>query len=259
MLLKDITAKLDITLKPNLAYEWDNVGLCIGELSSEVKTALVTLEINEFVIQEAIEKKADLIISHHPLIFKPIKTVIDSELKGSMILKLIKNSINVYVAHTNFDILEGGLNDYVASLIGLKNVDKLAFDNEEGIGRYGILSNPMSLDEFADYIKTKLEIDNLRLIDGGNKIISKVGLVTGSGIEYATDAFRLDCDVYLTGDIKYHDAQDWLLKGMNIIDIGHYGSEIHFRENMINLLEKEIDSELVYLISDALKDPFRAV
>lgn len=259
MLLKELMTKLDSVLKPKLAYEWDNVGLGIGELSSEVKRILVTLEITESVIDEAITKKADMIISHHPLIFKPLKTIKDSDAKGSMILKLIKNSIAVYVAHTNFDILDGGLNDYVADLIELQRVGKLAYENEEGIGRYGFLLKPMNLNEFINYLKDKLKIDELRLIEGGKHTINKVGLVTGSGIEYADDAFSMNCDVYLTGDVKYHDAQDWLLKGMNIIDFGHYGSEIHFRESMINFLKKEIDGGVVYLISDALKDPFRAV
>ena len=259
MLLKEIKTKLDSILKPNLAYEWDNVGLGIGELNSEVNRILVTLEITQSVIEEAIIKKADLIITHHPLIFKPVKSIIDSDIQGNMILKLIKNSIGVYVAHTNFDILDGGLNDYVANLIELQEVDKLAYDTEDGIGRCGFLPNPMNLIEFVNHIKTKLNIDEIRLIDGEKEIINKVGLVTGSGIEYALDAFRLNCDVYLTGDVKYHDAQDWLSKGMNIIDFGHYGSEIHFRENMIDLLKKEIDNRLVYLISDALKDPFRTV
>ena len=117
----------------------------------------------------------------------------------------------------------------------------------------------MSIEEFIMFVKTKLNLSDLRIVDGGNTKIRKVGIVTGSGIEYASNAFEAGCDAYLTGDIKYHDAQDWLGRGMNIFDVGHYGSEIHFKENMLRILRNKLGEEVDFVVSDALKDPFRAV
>ena len=261
MQLDKLKINLDELLKPSLAYDWDNVGLNIGDKTAYVNKVLITLEINEAVVDEAISKDVQLIISHHPLIFRPIKSITNFDDKGNILLKLIKNSIGVYVAHTNFDIIEGGLNDYISNLLSLNNINKLAYENSDidAIGRYGELKEEMSVEEFIMFVKTKLNLSDLRIVDGGNSKIRKVGIVTGSGIEYASNAFEAGCDAYLTGDIKYHDAQDWLGRGMNIFDVGHYGSEIHFKENMLRILRDKLGEEVDFVVSDALKDPFRAV
>ncbi len=261
MQLEEVKIKLDELLKPNLAYDWDNVGLTVGEKSQQIQKVLLTLEINDSVINEAIENKVDLIISHHPLIFKPIKSITNMDKKGSMLFKLIKNSISVYIAHTNFDILNGGLNDYISNLLLLKNIEKLAFENSdlEAMGRYGELETAMDIEDFISYVKIKLGLKHIRLVDGVKSQIKKIGIVAGSGMEYVNYAYELACDAYLTGDVKYHDAQDWLNKKMHILDIGHYGSEIHFKSNMLEILNKELSGKIDFIISDALKDPFRTV
>ena len=172
-----------------------------------------------------------------------------------------QHTAGIYSGRTNFDIIEGGLNDYISNLLSLNNIKKLAYENSDidAIGRYGELKEEMSVEEFIMFVKTKLNLSDLRIVDGGNTKIRKVGIVTGSGIEYASNAFEAGCDAYLTGDIKYHDAQDWLGRGMNIFDVGHYGSEIHFKENMLRILRDKLGEEVDFVVSDALKDPFRAV
>ena len=244
MQLEQLKVNLDELLKPGLAYDWDNVGLSIGDKSAYVNKVLITLEINEAVVDEAISKDVQLIISHHPLIFRPIKSITNFDDKGNTLLKLIKNSIGVYVAHTNFDIIEGGLNDYISNLLSLNNINKLAYENSDidAIGRYGELKEEMSIEEFIMFVKTKLNLSDLRIVDGGNSKIRKVGIVTGSGIEYASNAFEAGCDAYLTGDIKYHQAQEAIDLGLVLIDAGHFHTEKIILPKLKKILLEKINN-----------------
>lgn len=258
MKLGELAKQLDNLLEPSLAYSWDNVGLTVGRREQKISKVLLTLEVTMAVIEEAKAKRADLIVSHHPFLFRGLKSVVDMEEKGRQVYELIKNDIAVYSCHTNYDIIEGGLNDYAAGLLGLQKVQRLTCPESEdrGIGRYGELETEMCPKDFADYVREKLGVPHLRMICGHDRKIKKVGLVTGAGIEFLAASIDKDCDAFLTGDIKYHEAQDALQAGYVVLDAGHYGTEIIFNQSMREFLGRKLDVSLEYIESETLQDPF---
>ena len=258
MKLCDLKAKLDNLLKVHLAYDWDNVGLCIGSLDEDISSITLSLELCDEVIDDAIKNKSNMIILHHPLIFSGIKNIVDSDHKQKMLIKLIKNNIALYVAHTNFDIIEGGLNDYIINLFSVEKVQPLTDDYDiNTLGRVAVLKEPISLKKLVYHIQEKLNAKNIRIISKENKIIRKIALVTGAGDEFADIALQR-ADVFITGDTKYHFAQDSYQKGDCIIDASHYDTEKFFPDAMKKFLEDKLDN-IDFYISNKLKAPFNYV
>lgn len=225
-----------------LAENWDNVGLMVGEKNSEAERVLVALDGIDGVIEEAIDKNCQMIITHHPLIFKPIKNITSESALGRRIIKLIKNNIALYSAHTNLDIADGGTNDVLANMLGLKNVENLCppvFENM-GLGKTGVLDKEVSFGKFIDDVKIALNLDNVVVCGDKNKIIKKVGVGTGacSDYEYLKRAKDCGCDAYVTGDVGYHDAQNAFDLDICLIDAGHYGTEVIVVEEIIKRLEE---------------------
>ena len=258
MLLKNLEVKLNYLLRPDTSYEWDNSGLLIGEMDKDINTVMITLEIDEKVMKDAIERKVDMIISHHPLIFRPKRNLKTSDINSLIIMNLIKNHIAVYAAHTNYDIIKEGLNDYLAKMIGLSDIKPLSSDQESSIGRVGTLMNKMDIQDFAVYISKLAGVKHLKIVKSSEQPVEKIGLVTGAGIEYIGDAKDSGCDTFVTGDVKYHEAQHAKELGINVIDIGHYASEIHFNASMKEFLECNLDDKLRFVVTDKLEDPFIA-
>ena len=212
---KDIIRKMNDLAQENLAEEWDNVGLLIGDPEEEINTVLVALDAVPEVIDEAIKLKADLIITHHPLIFKAIKSITRDKPLGESIYNLIQNNIGLYSAHTNLDIAYGGTNDTLAKLLELENISLLeeifeVEDGKYGMGRIGTLKKPLKLKDYALFVKERLSLPSVRLVGDINKIINKVAITTGSGISYLKSAIMKKADLFITGDIKFHDAQEAL-------------------------------------------------
>ena len=213
-----------------MAESWDNVGLMLGDENACINTILTALDINDRVIDEAVNIGADMIITHHPFIFKPIKNIKYSDACGRRIIKLIKNNISVYSSHTNLDIAKGGTNDTICDILELNNVSGLieCEDKINYLGRVGFLKNNMTLIEFSEYVKLKLKLNVISVSGDKNTIIRKVGVCTGkaSNPMYMNKAKLLGCDVYLTGDVGYHDAQYALDIGLCVIDGTHYALEV---------------------------------
>ncbi|MGL4914075.1 MAG: Nif3-like dinuclear metal center hexameric protein [Romboutsia sp.] len=351
MNLKTLIKKIESKYPLNLAYDWDNVGLLVGDFNMDVKKVLVVLEANEKVIDEAIENNIDLIITHHPFIFKKINKINTSDLKGRLIHRLIKNDIGLYSMHTNFDIAFDGLNDYFMELMGFENCKILDVTNNEvlyklavyvptthvekvkaslaksgaghignyshcsfstegignfkpldganpfignrnelevveeikietivpqrvlggvisaminvhpyeevaydlyklenkggsvGLGRVSKLKESKKLKDLCEDIKVKLDMKHIRIVGDLDSKINKVAAVTGSGADMVKKAQRSGADVIITGDIKYHDAQDALDIGMNVVDCGHFDTEDVFKDAMKRFLDTidEID------------------
>ncbi|EJU22157.1 dinuclear metal center protein, YbgI family [Peptoanaerobacter stomatis] len=261
MKLGELTQKLDIILRKDIACNWDNVGLLVGELDSEVTKITLSLELCDNVIDDAIKNGSNLIITHHPLIFSPIKTVISGELKQKWIIKLIKNNIALYTAHTNFDLIRGGLNDHVISLLDVKDILPLGENFEDyysEFGRIATLNKPMYAFDLLKYLQEKLKINDARLISKNNKLITKIALVTGSGSEFI-DIGTKKADLYITGDLKYHESQDLYQSGLSVIDAGHYGTEKHFGDAMQVFLKKNLHENIEIYISTSLDNPFKQV
>ncbi len=227
---KNIVDFIEKIAPTNLAEEWDNVGLMIGDFLMPVGKILVALDINDDVIDEALEKKADLIVTHHPFIFGSVKKINSESAVGRRALKLIKNDIAVFSAHTNLDIAKNGTNDTLFGLLGLENSEILvkSVDGVNGLGRAGDIPDEMEFYDFATYVKKVLKLDNLTITGRCDKKIKKVGLCTGqgSGREFMLAAKNIGCDAYITGDLRYHEAQFANELDLCVIDITHYGSEV---------------------------------
>jgi len=254
---KDIVNLMELYAPVNLAESWDNVGLMLGENDLIIKKILAALDINDDVIDEAIEKNADMIITHHPFIFKPIKNINSETVLGKRIYKLIRNNICVYSAHTNLDIAENGTNDTFAKMLELKDIQNLCepVNGQLGLGKVGLLENEMKFIDFVEKVKKTINVSNLVISGDKNKAIKKVGIGTGkcSGSSYMFTAFEKGCDAYITGDVGYHDAQTALNLGLCLIDATHYSSEvivIPVIAEYINKYAKDNSIELECIISE---------
>lgn len=348
VLCKEIIKELEAFAPSYLVEDWDNVGLTVGQKDKEVKKVLVALDVIPAVIEEAISMKADLIVTHHPMIlFQKIKNIQSDTSLGAKIYDLIKNDISAYCAHTNLDVAFGGTNDVLAELAGLTDVKILEETNSEklkkivvyvpqshaeavrhaifqkdgghignyanctfscegmgtflplegtkpflgqwgvlekakeirletvvpesllqevldavrqahpyeemaydiyhveqkgkryGIGRIGILKQPMTFEAYGVYLKEKLGLDAIRLVGEKQKQIRTVGLCTGSGVEFMQKAKKMGADAYLTGDIKYHEAQKAIEMGICVADVTHYASEVLIVPVLKNYLQKK--------------------
>lgn len=211
----------------NLAEKWDNVGIMLGDSKKNVNKILIALDVTTFVVEEAIEKEVDLIISHHPLIFSPLYKIDYTNFKGQIIKELILNDIAVISAHTNLDSAKDGLNTYLANLLGLRNLTVLAENpnnSEVGLGRVGTLPSEMSLDDFITYTKEKLSLNFVKLVKANENDIKTVAILGGAGGNFVYDLPKVD--IYLTGDIKYHEAIDAIEMRQNLLDIGHFAEKV---------------------------------
>jgi dinuclear metal center YbgI/SA1388 family protein len=239
----------------NSAMPWDNAGLQIGEPSQKIETILVALDCTEAVVEEAISVKADMVITHHPMIFKPIKRILSDTSLGRRIFALIKNQIGLFSAHTNLDIADGGVNDVLFEALDLKEKESLMppCEEESGLGRVGRLENPIPLEEFVQYIGKRLELTDVRftmcLTHGKNGLIKKAGICSGSGSseKYFRAALQKGCDVFITGDVKYHEAQTAMELGIALVDITHYAGEIIVVEKICRYLREKVLSDGVSL------------
>lgn len=195
---------------------FDNSGFLFGRESAAVTKALLALDVTSAVVDEAIEQGAELIISHHPLIFSPLKSVTDEKL-----LRLAQHQIGVISMHTNLDIAKGGVNDTLMAALGVRVLGGL---DEDGCGRVGLLSEAMTMSEFLPFCKAVLKTAGLRYYDSGRPV-SKLAVMGGSGGDSLETAYRLGCDTYLTADIKYHQFLEAQELGINLIDGDHFCTE----------------------------------
>ncbi len=247
----EVIKYLEYKYPKELAYDWDNVGLQVGSLNRKVKTILVTLDVTKEVVNEAIEKKVDLLISHHPLIFKPLTSLSIESPRGWMINKMIKHDITLYSMHTNYDLADGGMNDVLSKLLEIQNPQLL--DTIDGIGRFGEIE-PMKMPEFIQKIKNTLNIDHVRFIGSLDKLVKIVGISGGSGSNHVGQAKRQNCDVYLTGDVTYHTALDCIQMGLNVIDVGHYAEKVF--KDAVKLDLEAVFPEVTVIASNVDSNPY---
>jgi len=251
----DIIKYLETLYPKQNAYDWDNVGIQVGSPNNRVRKVLITLDVTKEVVQEAIDQKVELIISHHPLIFKPILNVQTESPRGWIIQKLIKHNICLYSMHTNYDVTDGGMNDHFASLLGLVNTSLL--DDVEGIGRIGDLSNPLPFDEFVQLVKTLVKQSQIKLIGNARTTIRRVAFSLGSGSQHFSYAKKKGADLYLTGDVTYHTALDAEQMGYTILDISHY-AEVIFKDNIQSIVKTQFpDIEILSSIIDT--NPYQTI
>ena len=260
-LVKDIINFLEEKFLPSLAYEWDNVGLQVGDVDREVKNVMVALDATTPVVDEAIEKNVDLIITHHPFIFSGIKSIDLSSPQGKNIQKLIKNDIAIYTIHTNYDIAYGGMNDVLAERMGLQDVLPFVMvDEVHGSGRVGELTVDVNLIELCEKIKNQWlqnEVYNIKTVacDNGGRI-KKIAVIGGSGGKYIHEAKAIGADVLVTGDVTYHTAVDAKEMGLNLIDIGHF-AEVVMEEHVAGLVNSQFTNDVRVIWSSEIWNPIR--
>ncbi len=218
---------------------WDNNGVQVNVGNEKIEKILFSLDINDAVIEEAIEKSIDLIVTHHPLLFDRVSRVSAKDIKGSYIIKLIRAGISVYSAHTTFDSAPLGNNKYLAKLFNLKNIGEI----ENKIGLTGELPYDMTSEELISYVKKKLKLpqNEIRAVIEKEINIRKIAICTGAGGDIIYDAKTLGCQGVITGDVKLNIAQDAKAIGITLIDAGHYGTEKIFAENFKNQMKETLD------------------
>ena len=233
MTVKELYEKLDKRIPGALSETWDNDGLmCSPDTSAEVKKALLTLDVTEEIVDFAIERSYDLIISHHPLIFKPVSHICEDNHVARKLIKLINNGISVFSFHTRLDKVQGGVNDTLASLFKLSEVEKFG---EGELGRVGNLPREMELDEFLDLVKSTINVGLLKFANGYN-VVNRVAIVGGDGKDFVADAIKTGADTYLSGRISYNLMEEASELGINLIEAGHYHTEAPVLDFLAELL-----------------------
>ena len=224
------------TLAPReLKMDWDNVGLNCGRRSAPVRKILLALDPFEHVCREAVQWGADLLVTHHPLIFRPLPMVTDDAAITRGLMELVRHDISHICAHTNLDCAPGGVNDALASALGLENVEKLGAYG--GMMRCGEVPQ-QSLETFLSFVKEKLHCDGLRYCDGG-KPVHKVAVGGGSCSDGLYDTILAGCDTFVTSDVKYNGFWDAKEQGLNLIDAGHF----HTENPVISVLASKIAAQ----------------
>ncbi|MDD6389478.1 MAG: Nif3-like dinuclear metal center hexameric protein [Firmicutes bacterium] len=255
MLFSEFINELRCIISEDIQEEWDNSGIQIKTDNSEIRRVLVALEITSDVIDEAVEKDVQLIITHHPLLFNGMKTVDTDNASGRYITRLVRNGINVYSCHTNFDKMAGGNNDYICDILDLDEVGIL-FDEE--FTRCGYCPE-RTLRETAELLADKLETDisQFHIVGDPEQKINFVGLCTGAGAEYIGAAALCGCDLYVTGDLKHHEAREAEELGIAVIDAGHYGTEKIFPKAFISVMtDNEFTYDIDFIESECCNNPF---
>lgn len=242
------------------AENWDNVGLLIGREDKEVDKILLALDPSGEVVEEACRLGADMLITHHPLIFSGMKSVTTKDFIGKRVYQLIQQDIACYAMHTNFDVM--GMADAVADQLGLEKcqVLEVTFQDDivmEGIGRIGNLPRQMTLEDCAAYVKQRCNLPSVRMFGPAAKLVSKAALVPGSGKSFIRQALAQKADVLLTGDIGHHDGLDALEQGLAVIDAGHYGLEKIFSSYMEEVLRRELPGVKIHIARE--EAPFQTI
>lgn len=236
---------------------WDNSGIQVGNLNKDIKNIAFSLDANPTTINFAKQKSCELIITHHPILINPLKNILASELIGETIIAAIRSEVDVLSLHTNLDAADGGLNDYLANMLELRNV---SVPDEANCARIGMLDQSIPLRLLNEMLKQKWSLNETTVICSDEaKVVSKVFIASGSGSGYLTGAISLGADVMITGDVKYHSAVDARRAGLPIIDAGHFGMEKHAIKLMADSFREEFESmgfELVCHECCDEKDPF---
>ena len=270
MLCKDIIKIIEQDYSPRYALSWDNVGLLSGRDDKEVAKIYVALDATDEVVDEAILAGADMLVTHHPLIFSGMKQVNNQNFIGRRLVKLIQHDISYYAMHTNYDVK--GMADLAADYLKLENCQILDVTGEnesgepEGIGRVGEIPfasnndeqrNEISLADYCEEVKKAFALDTVKVFGDLKQNIHRVAICPGSGKSDIDQAIAAGADVYVTGDIGHHEGIDAQARGLNIIDAGHYGVEHIFIGDMGNYLRAHILG--VEVIEAPVSHPFTVI
>ena len=224
------------------ACDWDNVGLLVGREDKEIQKIYIALDATDEAIEEAIANGADMLLTHHPMIFKGMKRVTQEDFIGRRIIRLIQNDISYYAMHTNFDVM--GMADLAADYLGISDtrvleITSVSETGEEGIGRYGSLKKEMTVRECCEEVKQAFSLENVKVFGNLERKVKTAAISPGSGRSVISTALQAGVDVLITGDIDHHEGIDAVAQKLTVIDAGHYGVEHIFIPYMEQYLKRE--------------------
>jgi len=258
MLCRDIINVIENTYPKQAALEWDNVGLLVGRTEKKVDKIYVALDATDEVIDAAIASGADMLVTHHPLIFTPMKKITDEHFIGNRVVKLLQHDISYYAMHTNYDVL--GMAKLSGEMLRLHEEDVFEVTDSEqniGIGRIGKLEREMTLGECCEWVKRAFALPSVRVFGDVNKKVVCAAISPGSGKHMSDVAIEKGADVLITGDIDHHEGIDAVSRGLAIIDAGHYGLEYIFIEDMVKYLKQHL--EKVTVEQAEIVQPFQTI
>lgn len=257
MRCSEIIDRFERLAPPEYACEWDNPGLLAGRLEKDVKKVLVALDATDEVVQQAVGEQVDLLLTHHPLIFKPLKKVNDQDFISRRIVKLIQADISYYAMHTNFDIAPGCMADLAADLLGMKAEAPLEITGEAdgteiGIGKAGTLPKPCTLPELGRLVKERFGLPFVTIygLEQFKNPISRIAVSPGSGGSMIAHGLTAGAQVLITGDIGHHEGIDAVARGMAVIDAGHYGLEHIFMGFMEKYISEQFGTRLAVVLAE---------
>ncbi|MDR1801329.1 MAG: Nif3-like dinuclear metal center hexameric protein [Lachnospiraceae bacterium] len=255
MYLKTFIENIEDKFPKSLAADWDNVGLLCGRLQKQITNVYVALDATEYVIADAIKKNTDLLITHHPLIFKPVSTITNADFIGRRLISLITSDIAYYAIHTNYDVTN--MRIIAAKMLGIKNpvvLDEQGFPDDssddenpgiKGFGAFGEV-NETTLEEYAKSVKNRFGLSNVRFFGNPRQKITRVAIGPGSGESMIKAAISKKADVIITGDVSHHAGIDAVASGTAVIDAGHYGIEQIFVNDIKSFMKRTFPELTVY-------------
>ena len=254
MKVKDIISTIEDFAPLSIQEKWDNSGLCIGSPEDSVSSILLGLDCTPELVDEAIACGADMIVTHHPLIFSGLKKISSDDLVGAAVIKAVKAGISIYAAHTNADKVLAGVSGAMAARLGLKDVRILDEDGEgTGLGVVGELPEPLTAEHAIELVKERFSlkvVKSSRLVQGK---ISRVALCGGSGGSLIGAAKAAGAQLYISGDISYHNF--FTPEGFMLMDIGHYESEIEILDILFSLIRKKFPTFAVRITRNTQSNP----
>lgn len=258
--VQDIANTIEEFAPKSIQEDYDNSGLQIGNPSMIVNAALICLDVTDEIIEEAIEKNCNLIITHHPLLFNGLKDITGRNTTQRIVIKAIKNNIAIYSAHTNLDSTYNGVSYEIANSLKLRDITVLEPKDSTGKIGLGVVGNIQAMPtlEFLRLLKETFNIKSLRYSARSNRlVIRRVAICGGAGASLIKEAIKTNADIYVTGDIKYHDFTGFS-EEILIADIGHYESELCTKKIFSRIISKKFANFVTYL-SETEKNPINYI
>lgn len=260
----EVAAFLEVFAPASLAAEWDNVGLLVGDHALDVNKVMTCLTITPDSAEEAVEQGAQLIVTHHPLPFRGVRRLTADSHDGRLLWMLIRAGVSVYSPHTAFDSAVDGINQQLATHLGLNYIEALIPADESvqtrtqspGTGRFGALPQPVELKTLIESIKKSLHLNALQYVGRPSQQVSRVGIGCGSAGEFLSTASEKGCDAFLTGEMRFHDCLHAEAEGTAVILLGHYASERFAVEQLATVLARQFSDCQVWP-SQREADPIR--
>ena len=254
MKVKDIIKVIEDFAPLSIQEGWDNSGLCVGSPEDEVTSVLLALDCTPELVDEAVSCGADMIVTHHPLIFSGLKKISPDDMVGEAVIKAIRAGISIYAAHTSADKVLEGVSGAMAAKLGLVNVTVLDEDGEgTGLGAVGDLPQPMTAEQAVALVKDRFALKAMKTSRPSDGMISRVAMCGGSGGSLIKAARKAGAQLYISGDISYHNF--FTSDGFMIMDIGHYESEIEIVDILFSLIKKNFPTFAVRITQNINSNP----